>query len=143
MEDNSSFNQFCICLDSIDNLKQFTQYIGELYREAGDTLALTNVSSDLQNRKRELQYQIENSIEMSCTNAFTSHISPIEIIQKYVQEYRDMFRSAFEVCYKAFNNSNYPEIVREFQKINMKGLVIFLMKNYLRDPIFLFYLHFL
>ena len=136
MEDNSSFNQFCICLDSIDNLKQFTQYIGELYREAGNTLALTNVSSDLQNRKRELQYQIENSIEMSCTNAFTSHISPIEIIQKYVQEYRDMFRSAFEVCYKAFNNSNDPEIVREFQKNQYERFSHFFNEKLLKGPYF-------
>ena len=75
---------------------------------------------DLQSKKNILQDQIEQLIEMSGTNDSTFPISPTEIIQKYVQEYRDIFKSTFEECYNAFKKSNDTEIVRNFQKDQYK-----------------------
>ena len=141
MEDNNSFSQFVSCLYTIESLKKYTPHIGEFSREAGDMLARTIVPSDLQNRKMELQCQAENLIEISRKNASISpteiiQISPTEIIQKNVQEYRDMFRSAFELCYDAFKNSNDIKIVREFQKKQYERFSHFFNEKLLKGPYF-------
>ena len=138
MEDNNSFSQFCSCLDSIEGLKQHTLCVGELYREAGYALANTDVPIDLQNKKNVLQDQIEELINRTCEDTSNSHISisPTEIIQKDVQEYRDMFRTTFEVCYNAFKKSNDTEIVRNFQKNQYKRFKKLFSEKLLKGPYF-------
>ena len=136
MEDNNFFSKFCSCLDSIESLKQCTSYVGELYREAGDALACTDVPINLQNKKKTLQDQIEKLITRSYTNTSIYPTSPTEMIQEDVQEYRDMFKSKFEECYNAFKNSNDSEIVRNFQKEQYERFDQFFNEKLLKGPYF-------
>ena len=136
MEDNNSFSQFYSCLNNIESLEQYTSYVGELYREAGNALARTDVPIDLQNKKNILQHQIEKLIRGTCANTSTFSISPTEIIQKDIQEYRNMFRTTFEVCYNPFKNSNDTKIVREFQKNQYERFRQLFNEKLLKGPYF-------